>query len=105
MANHSDSAGRIDERPRTEFAKSHAGIASDEEARHRGSEEGIRPANLSNARKWSRETRRHRGRRKWGLTPLATTTVFEAMMPVSTEGQTPFSPASVSPCFTTPFLC
>jgi hypothetical protein len=27
---------------------------------------------------------------KWGLTPLATTTVLEAMIPVSTEGQTPF---------------
>jgi len=35
-------------------------------------------------------------RGKWGLTPLATTTVLEAMTPVSTEGQTPFSCGPVS---------
>jgi hypothetical protein len=34
-------------------------------------------------------------REKWGLTPLATTTVSETMTPVSTEGQTPFSPKGV----------
>jgi len=34
---------------------------------------------------------------KWGLTPLATTTVVKAITPVATEGQTPFSPFLILP--------